>query len=72
MKLLFRLALLAAALASGGCATDSLAKARPEAHPGEREFVRELVAEWGYEPSIECLVAVVRRVAGRQPASASA
>ena len=33
---------------------------------------REIVAEWGYEPSIERLVAVVRRVAGRQPASASA
>jgi glycosyltransferase involved in cell wall biosynthesis len=33
---------------------------------------REIVAAWGYEPSIERLVAVVRRVAGRQPASASA
>ena len=33
---------------------------------------REIVAGWGYEPSIERLVAVVRRVAGRQPASASA
>jgi glycosyltransferase involved in cell wall biosynthesis len=32
---------------------------------------REIVAGWGYEPSIERLVAVVRRVAGRQPASAS-
>jgi len=33
---------------------------------------REIVAGWGSEPSIERLVAVVRRVAGRQPASASA
>ena len=33
---------------------------------------REIVAGWGYEPSIERLVAVVRRVAGRQPARASA
>jgi glycosyltransferase involved in cell wall biosynthesis len=33
---------------------------------------REIVAGWGYEPSIERLLQVVRRVAGRQPASASA
>jgi glycosyltransferase involved in cell wall biosynthesis len=33
---------------------------------------REIVSGWGYEPSMERLVAVVRRVAGRQPASASA
>jgi glycosyltransferase involved in cell wall biosynthesis len=32
---------------------------------------REIVAEWGYEPSIERLVRVVRRVAGRQAPSAS-
>jgi hypothetical protein len=32
---------------------------------------REIVAGWGYEPSIERLVAAVRRVARRQPASAS-
>ena len=45
MKLLSRLFLSAAVLSSGGCATDSLAKARPEAHPGERAFVKELVAD---------------------------
>jgi membrane-bound lytic murein transglycosylase B len=45
MKLLSRLVLSAAVLSSGGCATDSLAKAHPEAHPGEHEFVRELVAD---------------------------
>ena len=32
---------------------------------------RELVRSWGYEPSIENLVAVIRRVAGRQVPSAS-
>lgn len=32
---------------------------------------REIVAEWGYEPSIERLMRVVRRVAGRQAPSAS-
>jgi glycosyltransferase involved in cell wall biosynthesis len=32
---------------------------------------REIVAEWGYEPSIERLVRAVRRVAGRQAPSAS-
>jgi glycosyltransferase involved in cell wall biosynthesis len=32
---------------------------------------REIVAGWGYEPSIERLVRSVRRAAGRQPASAS-
>jgi glycosyltransferase involved in cell wall biosynthesis len=32
---------------------------------------RELVRGWGYEPSLENLVRVVRRVAGRQAASAS-
>ena len=32
---------------------------------------RELMLGWGYEPSIENLVAVARRVAGRQRKSAS-
>ena len=32
---------------------------------------REIVGAWGYEPSIENLVRVVRRVAGRQGPSAS-
>jgi glycosyltransferase involved in cell wall biosynthesis len=32
---------------------------------------QEMVAEWGYEPSIERLIRVVRRVAGRQEPSAS-
>ena len=45
MKQLSRIALLAAVLVTGGCASDSLAKARPESHPGEREFVRELITE---------------------------
>jgi glycosyltransferase involved in cell wall biosynthesis len=32
---------------------------------------REIVAEWGYEPSIERLIRVVRRVSGRQEPRAS-
>jgi glycosyltransferase involved in cell wall biosynthesis len=32
---------------------------------------REIVAEWGYEPSIERLLRVVRRVSGRQEPRAS-
>jgi glycosyltransferase involved in cell wall biosynthesis len=36
------------------------------------EASRELMRGWGYEPSIENLVRVARRVAGRQVASASA
>jgi hypothetical protein len=32
---------------------------------------REIVAEWGYEPSIERLIRVVRRVTGRQEPRAS-
>ena len=32
---------------------------------------REIVAEWGYEPSIERLIRVARRVTGRQEPNAS-
>jgi glycosyltransferase involved in cell wall biosynthesis len=46
--------------------------ADPELRHAMGAASREIVAEWGYEPSIERLLAVVRRVAGRQPASASA
>jgi glycosyltransferase involved in cell wall biosynthesis/GT2 family glycosyltransferase len=46
--------------------------ADPELRRAMGTASREIVAGWGYEPSIERLVAVVRRVAGRQPASASA
>ncbi|HET7842886.1 MAG TPA: lytic murein transglycosylase B [Xanthomonadales bacterium] len=45
ITLLSRIGLIALVLACGACASDSLAKARPEAHPGQRDFVRELVAD---------------------------
>ena len=32
---------------------------------------RAIMRDWGYEPSIENLIRVARRVAGRQPSSAS-
>ena len=57
--------------AAAGDALRQLA-ADPELRRAMGAASREIVAEWGYEPSIERLVAVVHRVAGRQPASASA
>ena len=55
----------AAAEALRGLAAD------PERRRAMGAASREIVAGWGYEPSIERLMQVVRRVAGRQPASAS-
>jgi glycosyltransferase involved in cell wall biosynthesis len=55
---------------AAGTALRELA-ADPERRRAMGAASREIVAGWGYEPSIERLVAVVRRVAGRQPASAS-
>ena len=46
--------------------------ADPERRLAAGEASRELMRGWGYEPSIENLVTVARRVAGRQVASASA
>jgi len=46
--------------------------ADPERRRRAGEASRELMRGWGYEPSIENLVRVARRVAGRQVASASA
>ena len=57
--------------AAAGDALRELA-ADPELRRAMGAASREIVADWGYEPSIERLIAVVRRVAGRQPASASA
>jgi glycosyltransferase involved in cell wall biosynthesis len=45
--------------------------ADPERRRAAGRASREIVASWGYEPSIENLVRVVRRVAGRQAPSAS-
>ena len=45
--------------------------ADPERRSDAGRASRELVRGWGYEPSIENLVAVARRVAGRQSARAS-
>jgi membrane-bound lytic murein transglycosylase B len=45
MKLLSRTLLSALLLASGAPVSESLAKSRAEAHPGQREFVRELIAD---------------------------
>jgi glycosyltransferase involved in cell wall biosynthesis len=45
--------------------------ADPERRRAMGAASREIVAGWGYEPSIARLVQAVRRVAGRQPASAS-
>ena len=58
--------------AAAGAALRALA-----ADPGRRHAAgaasREIMRGWGYEPSIENLIRVVRRVAGRsQPSSASA
>lgn len=58
-------------VAAAGDALGELAS-RPELRRAMGAASRAIVAGWGYEPSIERLVAVVRRVAGRQPASASA
>jgi glycosyltransferase involved in cell wall biosynthesis len=44
----------------------------PERRRAMGSASRGIVAGWGYEPSIARLLEVVRRVAGRQPASASA
>lgn len=57
--------------AAAGEALRDLA-ADPELRRAMGAASREIVAEWGYEPSIERLLQVVRRVANRQPASASA
>ena len=43
----------------------------PERRRAAGRASRELMREWGYEPSIENLIRVTRRVAGRQPPSAS-
>ena len=45
--------------------------ADPERRRAAGQASSELMRGWGYEPSIENLVAVARRVAGRQSASAS-
>ena len=45
--------------------------ADPERRQAMGAASREIVRGWGYEPSIENLVRVVRRVAGRQEARAS-
>jgi glycosyltransferase involved in cell wall biosynthesis/GT2 family glycosyltransferase len=58
-------------VAAAGDALRELA-ADPELRGAMGAASREIVAGWGYEPSIERLGAVVRRVARRQPASASA
>ena len=55
----------AAAEAIRGLAAD------PELRHAMGAASREIVGAWGYEPSIENLVRVVRRVAGRQGPSAS-
>jgi glycosyltransferase involved in cell wall biosynthesis/GT2 family glycosyltransferase len=43
----------------------------PERRRAAGEASREIMRDWGYEPSIENLVRVARRVAGRQAPSAS-
>jgi glycosyltransferase involved in cell wall biosynthesis len=43
----------------------------PERRRAAGRASRELMRDWGYEPSIENLIRVTRRVAGRQPPSAS-
>lgn len=58
-------------VAAAGAALRGLAE-NPERRRAMGVASREIVSGWGYEPSIERLLAVVRRVAGRQPASASA
>jgi glycosyltransferase involved in cell wall biosynthesis len=57
--------------AAAGAALRDLA-ADPELRSAMGAASREIVWDWGYEPSIERLLEVVRRVAGRQPARASA
>ena len=41
--------------------------ADPERRRRAGDASRELVRPWGYEPSIDNLIRVVRRVAGRRP-----
>ena len=48
-----------------------LLAADPERRRAMGAASREIVGGWGYEPSIENLLRVVRRVAGRQEPSAS-
>ena len=55
----------AAGAAIGAFAAD------PELRRDAGRASRDLMRAWGYEPSIENLVAVARRLAGRQPPSAS-
>ena len=55
---------------AAGSALGELA-ADPERRRGMGAASREIVADWGYEPSIERLIRVVRRVAGRQEPAAS-
>ncbi len=57
--------------AAAGEAIRGLA-ADPERRRAMGAASREIVGDWGYEPSIERLMRVVRRVAGRQGSSASA
>ena len=57
--------------AAAGEAIRALA-ADPERRRAAGRASRELMRHWGYEPSIENLIQVARRVAGRQPSSASA
>ena len=45
--------------------------ADPERRRAAGQASRDIMRDWGYEPSIENLVRVARRVAGRQASSAS-
>ena len=55
---------------AAGLAIRTLA-ADPEWRRAAGQASREIMRDWGYEPSIENLVRVARRVAGRQASSAS-
>jgi glycosyltransferase involved in cell wall biosynthesis len=57
-------------VAAAGDALRELA-ADPELRAAMGAASRQIASGWGYEPSIARLLEVVRRVAGRQPASAS-
>jgi glycosyltransferase involved in cell wall biosynthesis len=55
--------------AAAGAIGPLVSDAERRRHAGRAS--RELMRTWGYEPSIENLIQVARRVAGRQPESAS-